>query len=138
MRRGRRHAELNAEINVVSLIDVMMLLLVIFMITAPIMHGGVDVKLPTADAPQMDPNKSGVVVTVTGDKVYIGDTPYSYREFSAAFKAVLGDRKKEGVYIGAQGSGSVQQFLDVMDIIKKAGVENMGIMTSPRPEGAAR
>ena len=54
---------LNAEINVVSLIDVMLLLLVIFMITAPMMQGGVDVALPKAEAKPLDP-KSGMVVTI--------------------------------------------------------------------------
>ena len=61
-RRGQRLA-LNAEINVVSLIDVMMLLMIIFMITAPIMQGGVDVNLPKAEAKPLEP-KSGLVVTV--------------------------------------------------------------------------
>ena len=61
-RRGEK-MPLNAEINVVSLIDVMMLLMVIFMITAPIMQGGVDVALPKAQARPLEP-KSGLVVTV--------------------------------------------------------------------------
>src|SRR3712207_8765971 len=61
-RRGHR-MELNAEINVVNLIDVMLLLLVIFMITAPMMQGGVDIQLPRAEARPLDP-KSGLVVTV--------------------------------------------------------------------------
>jgi biopolymer transport protein ExbD/biopolymer transport protein TolR len=60
-RSGRLH--LNAEINVVSLIDVMMLLLVIFMITAPLMQGGVDVKLPEASAKPLE-DKGSLVVTV--------------------------------------------------------------------------
>src|SRR4026208_2430768 len=96
LRRGRARAELNADINVVSLIDVMMLLLVIFMITAPIMHGGIDVTLPEADAAQVDPNKSGITLNVTRTKVYIGNTPYSYGEFKSAFKAIAGARAKEG------------------------------------------
>ena len=63
MNRRRREMPLNAEINVVSLIDVMLLLLVIFMITAPMMQGGVDVALPKAEAKPLDP-KSGMVVTI--------------------------------------------------------------------------
>ena len=60
MRRRRQRLDLNAEINVVSLIDVMMLLMVIFMITAPMMQGGVDISLPRAEARPLDP-KSGLV-----------------------------------------------------------------------------
>ena len=64
--RGRRRGDrmgINAEINVVSLIDVMMLLMVIFMITAPIMQGGVEIKLPKADVRPLEA-KNGLVVTV--------------------------------------------------------------------------
>ena len=62
-RRRRERMPLNAEINVVSLIDVMLLLLVIFMITAPMMQGGIDVVLPKGEARPLEP-KSGLVVTV--------------------------------------------------------------------------
>jgi biopolymer transport protein TolR len=63
-RRRRDRVELNAEINVVNLIDVMLLLLVIFMITAPMMQGGVDIALPRAEARPLE-SKGGLVVTVT-------------------------------------------------------------------------
>ena len=63
-RRGRRHRlELNADVNVVSLIDVMLLLLVIFMITAPMMQGGVDITLPKAESKPME-SKDAVAITV--------------------------------------------------------------------------
>ena len=72
-RRGARMA-INGEINVVSLIDVMMLLMVIFMITAPIMQGGVDVNLPKAAAKPLE-STGGMVVSVTRDgKIYVDDT----------------------------------------------------------------
>ena len=79
--------QLNAEINVVSLIDVMMLLMVIFMITAPIMQGGVDVTLPKAEARPLEP-KSGLVVTVdrTG-RIHVEDATLTFPEFRASFKA---------------------------------------------------
>src|SRR5436853_6917642 len=109
LRRGRARAELNAEINVVSLIDVMMLLLVIFMITAPIMHGGIDVTLPEADAAQVDPNKSGITVTITTTKIYIDRTAYSFAEFKSAFKAIAGTRAKDGGNIGAEATVSIQR-----------------------------
>ena len=70
---------LNAEINVVSLIDVMMLLMVIFMITAPIMQGGVDIQLPRAEAKPLEP-KSGLVVTVNKDgAIFVDPTPLTPR-----------------------------------------------------------
>jgi Biopolymer transport protein len=69
MRRRRERMALNAEINVVSLIDVMMLLMVIFMITAPIMQGGLDINLPKAEAKPLEP-KSGLVVTIDRTAVF--------------------------------------------------------------------
>ena len=78
MRRHRARSALNAEINVVSLIDVMMLLMVIFMITAPMMQGGVDVALPTGEARPLEP-KSGLVVTVDrGAKIFVDRKSYIF------------------------------------------------------------
>jgi biopolymer transport protein ExbD/biopolymer transport protein TolR len=138
LRRGRARAELNAEINVVSLIDVMMLLLVIFMITAPIMHGGVDVNLPEADVPQVDPDKSGIVVTITGDRIYVGETGYRLSEFRAGFRAIAGPRAKEGVNVAADRSASIQLFMDVMGILQSAGVTKIGILANPPAESERR
>ena len=89
MARRRRHRfELNAEINVVSLIDVMLLLLVIFMITAPMMQGGVDIALPKAAARPLE-SKGGLVVTVNrAGQILVGETRMSFSEFRAAFKSL--------------------------------------------------
>ena len=95
-RRGER-SPLNAEINVVSLIDVMMLLMVIFMITAPIMQGGVDVRLPTADAKPLD-SKGGMVVTVDkAGQIFVDESRMSFEAFRASFKALAGKRGSQGV-----------------------------------------
>src|SRR5260221_6144022 len=104
VRRRRREMPLNAEINVVSLIDVMLLLLVIFMITAPMMQGGVDVTLFRSDARPLEP-KSGLVVSVdrTG-AVYVDETKMSLAEFRAAFRALASKRAKDGVYLRGDAS----------------------------------
>ena len=129
LRRGRHRAELNAEINVVSLIDVMMLLLVIFMLTAPMMQGGVEVKLPKGESKALDP-KSGVVVTVARDgSVYLDQTKLSVGELRATFQALAGERAKQGVYLRGDGEATIQQLVSVMEVLKAAGVETMGIVT---------
>src|SRR5579871_1537917 len=99
MRRRQRgeRSPLNAEINVVSLIDVMMLLMVIFMITAPIMQGGVDVALPKADAAPLE-SKGGLVISITRDgAIYAGETKMSLRTFRLSFKSLAGKQGREGV-----------------------------------------
>ena len=129
-RRGERSA-LNAEINVVSLIDVMMLLMVIFMITAPIMQGGVDVKLPTADAAPLDP-KGGMVVTVNRrGEIFVDESEMSYEAFRASFKALAARRASQGVYLRADDAASYGQVVRVLGVMRQAGVGDIGLVAEP-------
>ena len=123
--------DLNAEINVVSLIDVMMLLMVIFMITAPIMQGGVDVRLPNTDVTPLDP-KSGMVVTVdqTG-RVFVDDSRMTFEMFSAWFKALVGKRAGQGVYLRADEGARYGEVVRVLSVIRKAGVADIGMVAEP-------
>jgi biopolymer transport protein ExbD/biopolymer transport protein TolR len=128
--RGER-TPLNAEINVVSLIDVMMLLMVIFMITAPIMQGGVDVKLPKAEAMPLE-SKSGLVISITRDgAIYAGETKMTLREFRLSFKSLAGKQGKEGVYLRADQNINYGVVAQVLAIIQAAGVTNLGFVTEP-------
>ena len=122
---------LNAEINVVSLIDVMLLLLVIFMITAPMMQGGVDVALPKADATPLDP-KSGLVVTIdrTG-AVYVDETRMSLSEFRSAFRSLASKRTSDGVYLRGDSNVPYGVVTKVIAIMRAAGVSDVGLMTDP-------
>ena len=128
--RGER-TPLNAEINVVSLIDVMMLLMVIFMITAPIMQGGVDVKLPKAEAMPLE-SKSGLVISITRDgAIYAGETKMTLREFRLAFKGLAKNQGKDGVYLRADQNINYGVVAQVLAIIQAAGVTNLGFVTEP-------
>jgi biopolymer transport protein TolR len=129
-RRGERLV-LNAEINVVSLIDVMMLLLVIFMITAPIMQGGVDVALPRAEARPLEP-KSGLVVTVDrAGTIFVEDTRLTYEEFRASFKALATQRAKQGVYLRADEGVPYGSVVRVLAVMRAAGVGDVGLVAEP-------
>jgi len=126
-RRGER-TPLNAEINVVSLIDVMMLLMVIFMITAPIMQGGVDVRLPTADAKPLEP-KSGMVVTVDRQgQIFVDESQMSFEAFRASFKALAGKRGSQGVYLRADDGVSYGAVVRVLSVMRQAGVGDIGLV----------
>ena len=128
--RGER-TPLNAEINVVSLIDVMMLLMVIFMITAPIMQGGVDVKLPKTEAMPLE-SKSGLVISITRDgAIYAGETKMTLREFRLSFKSLAGKQGKDGVYLRADQNINYGIVAQVLSIIQAAGVTNLGFVTEP-------
>jgi biopolymer transport protein TolR len=131
-RRGRRHRfELNADVNVVSLIDVMLLLLVIFMITAPLMQGGVDIALPQTDAKPLE-SKDGLGITVTrAGEIFVDNEKYSLAEFRVVFKGLAKNRTRNGVYLRADrnvGYGIVAQLLAIMN---SNGVSNVGLVTEP-------
>ena len=129
-RRGER-TPLNAEINVVSLIDVMMLLMVIFMITAPIMQGGVDVALPKAQARPLEP-KSGLIVTVNRQgRIYVDDAPLSYEEFRASFHALAAQRGRQGVYLRADQGVPYGTVVRVLAVMRTSGVGDVGLVAEP-------
>ncbi|MBX9928874.1 MAG: biopolymer transporter ExbD [Gemmatimonadaceae bacterium] len=128
--RGERQP-LNAEINVVSLIDVMMLLMVIFMITAPIMQGGVDVTLPRAEAKPLEP-KSGLVVSMARDgRVYVDDVGMSASEFRASVKALAGRAGRDGVYLRADEGVPYGKVVELLAAIRAAGIQNVGLVAEP-------
>ena len=128
--RGGRMA-LNAEINVVSLIDVMLLLLVIFMITAPMMQGGVDVALPKAEAKPLEP-KSGLVVSVDrAGNVYVDETRMTLGEFRSAFRALASKRVRDGVYLRGDTNVPYGVVTQVLAVMRAAGVGDVGLVTDP-------
>ena len=130
-RRRREGLPLNAEINVVNLIDVMLLLLVIFMITAPMMQGGVDVALPRAEAKPLDP-KSGLVVSVDRNgAVYVDETKMSLNEFRSAFRALAGKRAADGVYLRGDAGVPYGVVTQVLATMRAAGVGDIGLVTDP-------
>lgn len=130
-RRRRERFALNADVNVVSLIDVMLLLLVIFMITAPMMQGGVDLSLPKADAKPMeakdgvniDVNRSGVII-IDGNKMSLG-------EFRSFAKTLTGNRSRNGVYLRADKDVNYGVIAQLMAILAGAGITSVSFVTEP-------
>ena len=130
MRRRRRdRLHLNAEINVVNLIDVMLLLLVIFMITAPMMQGGVDIALPKAEARPLDP-KDGMVVTVNREgRILVDETSMTFEQFRATFRALASGRSGQGVYLRADEQVPYGTVARVLAVMRGAGVGDVGLVT---------
>ena len=129
--RGHGELPLNADINVTSLVDVAFVLLIIFMITAPIMQGGVDVRLPRAQARPIEP-KQGLVVSVDRDgRVYLGDAPLSYEDFRATFAAFVRTKRPSGVYLRADGRVPYATVVQVLAVIRAAGVQDVGLVAEP-------
>lgn len=131
-RRGRgERTPLQAEINVVSLIDVMMLLMIIFMITAPMMQGGVDVSLPRAEARPLNA-KSALVVSVTRDgRIFADDVRLSLSEFRGTFRTLAQQAGNQGVYLRADQGVNYGRVVEVLAIMRSAGVGNIGLVAEP-------
>src|SRR2546430_2292797 len=132
--RGRDRLALNAEINVVSLIDVMMLLMIIFMITAPMTQGGVDISLPKAQARPLE-SKSGLTVTIDRrGTIYVDDARLTLNQFIASFKALAQRRGSGGVYLRADDRVPYGSVVRVLAIMRASGVGDIGLVAEP-PEG---
>lgn len=121
----------NGEINVVSLIDVMMLLMIIFMITAPMMQGGVDIALPSAEVKPLEP-KNGLVVTVNRDgQIFVDDTELTFEEFAGSIKA-LSDRKGGGgVFLRADQGVEYGVVVRLVAAMKARGITEVGLVAEP-------
>jgi biopolymer transport protein TolR len=121
-----------SEINVTPLVDVMLVLLIVFMVTAPIMQTGVDVDLPDAKA-QTVPDESGkLIVTMTKDKrVFIGRMEIPFDEVEAKLRANEKVRVDREVYLHADTNLPYGDVVKVMAAIKLAGGDKMGLITDP-------
>ncbi|HWL40211.1 MAG TPA: biopolymer transporter ExbD [Gemmatimonadaceae bacterium] len=129
--RSRDRLVLNAEINVVSLIDVMMLLMIIFMITAPMMQGGVDISLPRAQARPLE-SRSGLTVTIdrTG-AIFVDEARFSLAQFNASFKALAQRRGPGGIYLRADDRVPYGSVVRVLAIMRASGVGDVGLVAEP-------
>jgi biopolymer transport protein TolR len=131
--RGRRVSSTLAEINVIPLVDVMLVLLIIFMVAAPMLQRGVEVKLPVASRSQ----------EIASERLFV-DVPFSYRQDQRVFLAkesvpvaVVSERVRQlmltrtdkQVFLRTDGRLTVQDQINVLDRLKEGGVENVGIVT---------
>ncbi len=121
-----------SEINVTPLVDVMLVLLIIFMVTAPMMHQGIKVNLPHAKAQNLKSHEKKLLITVTRDKkIYINKNPYTLKEFGRKLKAIQTYRKYKQVFLKADKNVPYGFVVRVMSMIKAAGIQELGMVTKP-------
>lgn len=133
--RGHGELDLVAGINVTSLVDVAFVLLIIFMITAPIMQGGVDVQLPRAEARPLQP-KEGLVVSVDRQgRIFVDETPLSYEDFRATFPAIVSGRDPTGVYLRADRRVTYGEVVRVLAIMRTSGIADVGLVAESEEIG---
>ena len=135
MARRRVRASFNADINVTSLVDVAFVLLIIFMITAPMMQGGVQVRLPRAEARPLQA-QSGLIVSLDRrGRIFVDQAAFSYEDFRATFRALVARRKPSAIYLQADRSIPYGDVVRVLAIIRTSGIRDVGLVAEPESVG---
>ena len=126
-----RHRRFLAEINVIPLVDVVLVLLVIFMVTAPMLYRGMDITLPTSSSNNIKP-EARVVVTIERDqKIFVDKDPVPVGLLESKLKALKQDNAEVSVYLRADRDVPYGTVIAVMDGVKRSGIEKLGMVTDP-------
>jgi biopolymer transport protein TolR len=136
--RGRHQSGTLSEINVTPLVDVVLVLLLVFMVTAPLMSRGIDVSLPSADQPQIEPQDRVTVSIDAQEHILIGDRPVNAQLLTDQLRSMMEGRSTKVVYLRADESLRYGRVVHVVDLIMKAGVEQIGLAYAPPEEKKRR
>jgi biopolymer transport protein TolR len=120
-----------ADINVTPLVDVMLVLLIIFMVTAPMLHQGVSVSLPKTQTTNLPSSvEDPIILSITSDgRYYINETPVARGLLRDRLNAFLRTRKDRTVFLKADRSLSVGTVVETLDVLNRMGIENLGFIT---------
>jgi len=127
----------NSDINVTPLVDVVLVLLLVFMVTAPMMSRGIDVALPVADQPQIEPQERVAVSINAKEQVFVNDRPVNILLLEDQLRGMMEGKTSKVVYLRADEGLRYGKVIQVVDRIKKAGVEQIGFVYVLPQERAA-
>jgi biopolymer transport protein TolR len=131
---GRRIGTSLAEINIVPLVDVVLVLLLIFMLTAPMMYRGIDVNLPRS-ASRPTAVEERMVLTVTRDKrLFLNDREVALATLDTTLRSAFESRTDKTLYLKADAALPYGDVVDTMDRVRRAGIEKLGMLTEPARE----
>lgn len=132
-----KQGEAMADINVTPLVDVMLVLLVIFMVTAPLMEpeSGVTIDLPQEVADDLPPPADSELRLVVDAerRVFLGDNPYTFEELPAKLAAIAAANPDQPVYVEADGSLAYRDVAALLAMAKRAGMPRVGLVFDPSP-----
>ena len=124
-----------AEINVTPLVDVMLVLLVIFMVTAPILQQGVSIDLPKMAAGPLAGDEEQLVVNVNkAGQVFLNDTPMALDALTTKLTAIHTARPDRQVFVRADQTVSYGQVMKTMAAVRESGLTKIGLVTEPPPD----
>ncbi len=126
--RSQRGVPLLGEINVTPMVDVVLVLLLVFMVTAPMMSRGIDVSLPVANQPQIPPQDRITVSINAEGRVYISDRPVNITLLEDRLRGMTSGSADPVVYLRADESLRYSEVIRVVDVIKHAGINRIGFV----------
>ena len=132
-REGNTQTSL-AEINMIPFIDIVLVLLIIFMVTAPVIQSGIEVNVPKTQVVREIAEEKLVVSIDKMQNLYLQNDPVNVNELGDKIRAKLLDPTRQSVYLRADQAVPFQTFATVLDHLKTAGIENVSIVTQPLQE----
>jgi biopolymer transport protein TolR len=128
--KSSRNRDVLSEINVTPFVDVMLVLLVIFMVTAPLLQQGIDVNLPRAKGRDLPPEERITLTIKKHGAIYMNENPVTITEMGNKLKAV--SKLNPNVFLKADKDVPYGFVVEVMGEIKEAGIEKLGMVTEPK------
>jgi len=133
--QGSSESNAISQINVTPLVDVMLVLLIIFMVTAPILQQGVSIDLPKVAAGPLTGEVEQLVVNVAkGGQVYLNDTAMTPEQLKEKLRAIVAARPDRQLYVRADQAVPYGQVMQVMGAVRDAGLVRVGLVTEPPPD----
>jgi biopolymer transport protein TolR len=130
---GRTQSAL-ADINVTPLVDVVLVLLIIFMLTAPVLQSGIDVNVPKTRTVKEITEERMVISIDHQQRVFFGNEPINIHDIAARLHQKLIDPSRQSIFLRADEDVPFGAFATVMDAVKQAGITNVSIVTQPLQE----
>ena len=129
---------MNSEINVTPLVDVVLVLLIIFMVTAPVLQSGIEVSVPKTRTVKEITEERMVISINKQQRVFLGNDPININDIKARLRQRIRDPQNQSVFIRADEDVPFGAFATVMDAIKGAGITNVSIVTQPLDQNGSK